>query len=132
MRKQQGRHGSGHGHLRQQSAAILKANAADLDAAKAGGLAASFIDRLTLTDASIEAMARGLFVAGGGAVDEELWPFDPLVHAWWVEPGKVLAGDASGNGMFTGVPETLTVARLILKGPRAGGGALRLTWAGWR
>ncbi len=47
-------------HLRQQSAAILKANAADLDAAKAGGLAASFIDRLTLTDARIEAMARGL------------------------------------------------------------------------
>jgi glutamate-5-semialdehyde dehydrogenase len=47
-------------HLRQQSAAILKANAADLEAAKAGGLAASFIDRLTLTEARIEAMARGL------------------------------------------------------------------------
>ncbi len=47
-------------HLRQQSAAILTANAADLEAAKAGGLAASFIDRLTLTDARIEAMARGL------------------------------------------------------------------------
>ncbi len=47
-------------HLRQQSAAILKANAADLDAAKAGGLAASFIDRLTLTEARIEAVARGL------------------------------------------------------------------------
>ncbi len=47
-------------HLRQQSAAILQANAADLEAAKAGGLAASFIDRLTLTDARIEAMARGL------------------------------------------------------------------------
>jgi glutamate-5-semialdehyde dehydrogenase len=47
-------------HLRQQSAAILQANAADLEAAKAGGLAASFIDRLTLSDARIEAMARGL------------------------------------------------------------------------
>ncbi|HEX5666856.1 MAG TPA: glutamate-5-semialdehyde dehydrogenase [Hyphomicrobium sp.] len=47
-------------HLRQQSAAILKANAADLEAAKAGGLAASFVDRLTLTEARIEAMARGL------------------------------------------------------------------------
>jgi glutamate-5-semialdehyde dehydrogenase len=47
-------------HLRQQSAAILKANAADLEAAKAGGLVASFIDRLTLTEARIEAMARGL------------------------------------------------------------------------
>jgi glutamate-5-semialdehyde dehydrogenase len=47
-------------HLRQQSAAILKANAADLEAAKAGGLASSFIDRLTLTESRIEAMARGL------------------------------------------------------------------------
>ncbi|MBY0224477.1 MAG: glutamate-5-semialdehyde dehydrogenase [Hyphomicrobium sp.] len=47
-------------HLRQQSGAILQANAADLEAAKAGGLAASFIDRLTLTDDRIEAMARGL------------------------------------------------------------------------
>jgi glutamate-5-semialdehyde dehydrogenase len=47
-------------HLRQAKAAILKANAADVDAAKAGGLAASFIDRLTLTDVRIEAIARGL------------------------------------------------------------------------
>src|SRR5882724_8766701 len=37
--------------------------------------------------------------------------------------GKVLAGDASGNGMFTGSPATLTVAKLILNGPRAGGAA---------
>ena len=47
-------------HLRQDSAVILKANAADAEAAQAAGLAASFIDRLRLTDERIEAMARGL------------------------------------------------------------------------
>jgi glutamate-5-semialdehyde dehydrogenase len=47
-------------HLRQEKPAILKANAADLEAAKASGLSTSFIDRLTLNDARIEAMARGL------------------------------------------------------------------------
>jgi glutamate-5-semialdehyde dehydrogenase len=46
--------------LRKDKAAILKANAADVDAAKRNGLAASFIDRLTLDEARIEAMARGL------------------------------------------------------------------------
>jgi len=47
-------------HLRKDKVAILKANAADVDAAKRNGLAASFIDRLTLDEARIEAMARGL------------------------------------------------------------------------
>lgn len=47
-------------HLRQEKALVLKANAADLEAAKANGLAASFIDRLVLDDARIEAIARGL------------------------------------------------------------------------
>jgi glutamate-5-semialdehyde dehydrogenase len=47
-------------HLRQSKAVILKANAADVGAAKEAALAASFIDRLTLTDARIEAIARGL------------------------------------------------------------------------
>ncbi len=47
-------------HLRKDKAAILKANAADVEAAKRSGLAASFIDRLTLDETRIEAMARGL------------------------------------------------------------------------
>lgn len=46
--------------LRRQKTDILKANAEDLTAAKAAGQAASYIDRLTLTDARIEAIARGL------------------------------------------------------------------------
>ena len=42
------------------SAAIKAANAADLAAAKERGLSAAMIDRLTLTDARISAMADGL------------------------------------------------------------------------
>lgn len=40
--------------------AIKAANALDLQAAKEAGLAAAMIDRLTLTDARIEAMAQGV------------------------------------------------------------------------
>ncbi len=47
-------------HLRQDTAQLLKANASDVEAAKANGLTAAFIDRLTLTGARIEAIARGL------------------------------------------------------------------------
>ena len=47
-------------HLRQNKDQLLKANAADVEAAKANGLTAAFIDRLTLNDARIEAIARGL------------------------------------------------------------------------
>jgi glutamate-5-semialdehyde dehydrogenase len=39
---------------------ILAANAKDLEAAKAGGMAASMLDRLALNDARIEAMAKGV------------------------------------------------------------------------
>jgi glutamate-5-semialdehyde dehydrogenase len=46
--------------LRAQMAKILEINAADRDAAQAGGRPASFIDRLTLTESRVEAMARGL------------------------------------------------------------------------
>ena len=47
-------------HLRQDKTTILKANAADVEAAKSKGLAASFIDRLTLNDARLESIAHGL------------------------------------------------------------------------
>jgi glutamate-5-semialdehyde dehydrogenase len=48
------------GALRLRSAQILTANARDLTAAKARGVAAAFLDRLTLDEKRIEAMARGL------------------------------------------------------------------------
>ena len=48
--------------IRARAHDILAANAADLDAAKAGGMAASMLDRLALNPARIEAMARGIEV----------------------------------------------------------------------
>ena len=46
--------------IRAKTTAILDANAADVSAAEAGGMADAFIDRLTLTTARIEDMAAGL------------------------------------------------------------------------
>ena len=46
--------------LRNFAGPILEANAGDVEAAKAAGRLASFVDRLTLTPARIEAMAVGL------------------------------------------------------------------------
>lgn len=47
-------------HLRQNKSQLLKANAADVEAANTNGLSAAFIDRLTLNDMRIEAIARSL------------------------------------------------------------------------
>jgi glutamate-5-semialdehyde dehydrogenase len=46
--------------IRAQQASLLAANAADLAEARANGLDAAMIDRLTLTAKSVEAMAQGL------------------------------------------------------------------------
>ena len=46
--------------LRNSAAAVLAANAADVDAARAAGHDAAFVDRLTLGDKGIEAMASGV------------------------------------------------------------------------
>jgi len=46
--------------LRKDAPAILAANALDVADARARGTAASFLDRLTLNDARVEAMARGV------------------------------------------------------------------------
>jgi glutamate-5-semialdehyde dehydrogenase len=46
--------------LRKERAAILAANAGDLDRARGSGMAGAFVERLTLSDARIEAMARGV------------------------------------------------------------------------
>ena len=47
-------------HIRAAAKDILSANAKDLEGAKAKDLKSSFVDRLTLTPARIEAMAAGL------------------------------------------------------------------------
>src|SRR5438552_17200214 len=46
--------------LRRAEAALLEANHGDVERARAAGESAAFVDRLTLTPAGIEAMARGL------------------------------------------------------------------------
>jgi glutamate-5-semialdehyde dehydrogenase len=46
--------------LRENSAAIIEANRKDLQAAKAAGRAGAFLERLTLTDARIAAMAHSV------------------------------------------------------------------------
>src|SRR2546426_8640030 len=46
--------------LEEKTAAILEANRADLERARAAGHPRAFLDRLTLTDARIETMAAGL------------------------------------------------------------------------
>ncbi len=46
--------------IRERRAELLAANAADVAEARTNGLDAALIDRLTLTDKSIEAMAQGL------------------------------------------------------------------------
>jgi len=45
--------------LRRSTAALLEANRGDLERTRAGGESAAFLDRLTLTPARIEAMAKG-------------------------------------------------------------------------
>jgi glutamate-5-semialdehyde dehydrogenase len=46
--------------LRERAPQLLDANAADVEAARANGLDAAMIDRLTLTEKGVEAMAQGL------------------------------------------------------------------------
>ncbi|MBV1693461.1 MAG: glutamate-5-semialdehyde dehydrogenase [Hyphomicrobiales bacterium] len=66
--------------VRERATMILTANAADVAAARATGVAASFIDRLTLTPARIEAIAQSI---------EEIAALpDPIgaVTAEWTRP----------------------------------------------
>ena len=46
--------------IRREKAALLAANAQDLDAARANGLEAAMLDRLTLTEKGVEGMAAGV------------------------------------------------------------------------
>ena len=51
--------------IRAAKSEILAANAEDMADAKAAGLTAAFLDRLTLDDKRVEAMAEGLDVVRG-------------------------------------------------------------------
>ncbi|MFZ4585856.1 MAG: glutamate-5-semialdehyde dehydrogenase [Acidimicrobiia bacterium] len=87
--------------LETQAVAILQANAADVEAAATAGTAANIIDRLTLTDARLAAMASGLRQVAGLA--------DPV--------GEVLEGWTRPNGLeITKVRVPLGVVAIIYEG----------------
>ncbi len=71
------------GALRTGADEILRANAADVEAARAAGTPAALVDRLALTGARIDAMAAGL--------DELARAADPV--------GAILRGDVLPNGL---------------------------------
>jgi ADP-ribosylglycohydrolase len=52
--------------------------------------------RLVLERRIVE-LAAGLFRAGLGESPAGPWPHDDYLHAWWVEPGRILAGEYPGD-----------------------------------
>lgn len=92
-----------------RSAVLRAANLgddADTTAAIAGQLAgarwgASAIPerwrtRLTMADRFVS-LADNLFAQQTQATGDKSWNLDSLVHAWWVEPGRLLAGEYPGH-----------------------------------
>ena len=84
--------------IRANKAKILKANAQDLDTAKKQNITSSFLDRLTLTDKSVDAIAAG--------VEQVALLPDPI--------GEVIADWQQPNGlMFQRVRTPLGVVAVI-------------------
>lgn len=90
--------------------AVLRAanlgNDADTTAAIAGQLAGARWGfsgipaewRARITDAErIAAIAGRLFDLGAGAAPLHPWAHDEFVHGYWVEPGRILAGEYPGH-----------------------------------
>lgn len=78
------------------------------------GIPAGWLHRLFAGE-RIVALARGLFFAGGGDLDGR-WPHDQFLHAWWVQPGRLLAGEYPGDPDAPGARQK--VALLIDAGVR--------------
>lgn len=62
----------------------------------ASGIPEAWRRRIVMAD-RIEVMADRLFDAGAGEPSLERWEHDDAIHAWWVEPGRVLAGEYPGH-----------------------------------
>jgi predicted protein tyrosine phosphatase len=62
----------------------------------AAGIPPRWRQRLFFEPRIVE-LAAGLFRAGSGDPPQARWPHDDYVHAWWVEPGRVLAGEYPGD-----------------------------------
>jgi ADP-ribosylglycohydrolase len=90
--------------------AVLRAanlgDAADTTAAIAGQIAGArwgasaipiaWVDDVVARE-RITSLAHGLYIAGEGTTHQGPWPYDELVHAWWVDPRRVLAGEYPGE-----------------------------------
>ena len=61
----------------------------------ASGIPAAWRE-LVVAGPRIESLARQLHAAGRGAATTG-WAADPFLHAFWVEPGRVLAGEYPGD-----------------------------------
>ncbi len=71
----------------------------------ASGIPGPWLDRLVARE-RIESLARRLHAdaardersgEGAGGVAGPAWAHDPFVHAWWVDPGRLLAGEYPGH-----------------------------------
>src|ERR1017187_5320832 len=71
--------------VRAQKAGILAANAEDLSEARAGGLTGAFLDRLTLDDARVEAIAEAI-----EAVRALKDPVDTITESWTRPNGMII------------------------------------------
>ena len=60
------------------------------------GIPGEWLERLVLRE-RIDELARGLHRAAVGAAPTPPWPHEHELHAWWVEPGAVLAGEYPGD-----------------------------------
>jgi hypothetical protein len=60
------------------------------------GIPAEWRDRI-VERARIEAIAGRLYDAARGNEPPSPWPFDEAIHAFWVEPGAILAGEYPGH-----------------------------------
>jgi len=59
----------------------------------AAGIPAPWLELLAMRS-RIETLADGLHVAAKG---DGRWGFDEAFHAWWVDPGRILAGEYPGS-----------------------------------
>lgn len=72
----------------------------------AAGIPAAWLDRLAMRR-RIESLADALHASATGERDR--WAFDDVLHAWWVDAGRILAGEYPGGPMPTERDGTLAL-----------------------
>lgn len=60
------------------------------------GIPANWHGRIVEAD-RIAGIAGRLFDDGGGEPPPQRWEYDDLIHGYWVEPGRILAGEFPGH-----------------------------------